>query len=141
MFCYPATLEKDPKTGAVLVGFHDIPFCHSVGDDENDALLNAVNALITAFELFEKRCEPIPSPSVAALGQPVVWLPVLVASKALLYNAMLASGKRKTDLAHSLNVPPPLVDRLISMRHKSRIDQIETAMATFGKRLTVDAVA
>lgn len=140
MFCYPATFEKDPETGAVLVGFPDIPFCHSVGGDEDEALLNAVDALITAFESFEERREPIPSPSVAELGQPVVWLPVLVASKALLYNAMLASGKRKADLARSLNVSPPLVDRLISMRHKSRIDQIETALAALGKRLAVEAV-
>ena len=32
MFCYPATLEKDPETGAVLVGFADIPFCKTLGD-------------------------------------------------------------------------------------------------------------
>ena len=31
MFCYPASFEKAPETGAVLVGFPDIPFCHSVG--------------------------------------------------------------------------------------------------------------
>ena len=140
MFCYPATFEKDPETGNVLVGFPDIPFCHSVGDDEAEALLNAVDALITAFESFEERREPIPVPSEAEPGQPVVWLPVLVASKALLYNTMLASGKRKADLARALNVSPPLVDRLVSMRHKSRIDQIETAMAALGKRLAVGAV-
>ena len=140
MFCYPASFEKDPKTGAVLVGFPDIPFCHSVGGDEDEALLNAVDALITAFESFEERREPIPVPSEPKPGQPVVWLPVLVSSKALLYNAMLASGKRKADLARSLNVSPPLVDRLISMRHKSRIDQIETALAALGKRLAVEAV-
>ncbi|MFA7242809.1 MAG: type II toxin-antitoxin system HicB family antitoxin [Sulfuricellaceae bacterium] len=138
MFCYPATLEKDLKTGAVLVGFPDISFCHSVGEDEDEALLNAVDALITAFESFEARREPIPMPSTTKLGQPVVWLPALVASKALLYNAMLASGKRKADLARALNVSPPLVDRLISMRHKSRIDQIETALAALGKRLAVE---
>ncbi len=141
MFCYPATVEKDMKTDTVLVGFPDIPFCHSVGDDEGEALLNAVDALITAFESFEDRREPIPEPSVAEPGQPVVWLPVLVASKVLLYNTMLASGKRKADLARALNVSPPLVDRLISMRHKSRIDQIETALAALGKRLAVEAVA
>lgn len=140
MFCFPATLEKDPETGAVLLGFPDIPFCHSVGGDENEALLNGVDALITAFESFEERREPIPSPTVAAPGQPVVWLPVLLASKALLYNALLASGKRKTDLAHALNVSPSLVDRLISLRHKSRIDQIEMAMAVLGKRLAVKAM-
>jgi len=141
MFCYPATFEKDPETGAVLVGFPDIPFCHSVGDDEDEALLNAEDALITAFESFEERRVAIPVPSVAVAGQPVVWLPVLVASKALLYNAMLASGKRKADLARLLNVSPPLVDRLISMRHKSRIDQIETALAALGKRLAVETVS
>lgn len=140
MFCYPATLEKDPETDTVLVGFPDIPFCHSVGGDKDEALLNAVDALITAFESFEERREPIPMPSAAGPGQPVVWLPVLVASKALLYNAMLASGQRKADLARALNVSPPLVDRLISMRHKSRIDQIETALAVLGKRLAVETV-
>jgi len=83
----------------------------------------------------------IPAPSLCAASQPVVVLPVLVASKALLYNAMLESGKRKADLARLLNVSPPLVDRLISLRHKSRIEQIETALAALGKRLAVEAVA
>lgn len=141
MFCYPATVEKDPETGVVLVGFPDIPFCHSVGDNEDEALLNAVDALITAFESFEERRMPIPTPSGPEPGRSVVWLPVLVASKALLYNAMLASGKRKADLARTLNVSPPLVDRLMSMRHKSRIDQIESALAALGKRLAVEAVS
>ena len=53
---------------------------------------------------------------------------------------MLASGKRKADLARALNVSPPLVDRLISMRHKNGIDQIETALAALNKHLAVDAV-
>ena len=72
MFCYPATFEKDPKTGTVLVGFPDIAFCHSVGSDEAEALLNAVDALITAFESFEERREPIPAPSASESGKPVV---------------------------------------------------------------------
>lgn len=48
---------------------------------------------------------------------------------------MLAKGLRKADLARMLNLLPTLTDRLLSLRHKSRIEQIETAL---GKRLVVD---
>ncbi|MEI2782619.1 MAG: hypothetical protein V9H25_15725 [Candidatus Competibacter sp.] len=37
-----------------------------------------------------------------------------------------------------LNLAPTLVDRLLSLHHKSRIEQIETALAALGKRLVVD---
>jgi antitoxin HicB len=66
MLCYPATLERDPETGAVMAGFTDIPFAHTVGDDETEALLNAVDALTTAFEVFVERRERIPQPSAPA---------------------------------------------------------------------------
>lgn len=140
MLCYPAMLEKDPETGTVMVSFPDIPFAHAVGDDETEALLNAEDALVTAFEIFEEKREVIPMPSEAAKGQPVAVLPVIVAAKVALYNAMLAESKRKADLARMLNVAPTLVDRLLSFKHKSRIEQIETALAALGKRLVVDVM-
>ncbi|MDD5320694.1 MAG: type II toxin-antitoxin system HicB family antitoxin [Methylococcales bacterium] len=67
MLCYPAILEKDPETGTVMVSFPDIPFAHSVGDDEAEALLNAEAALVTAFEICEEKREAIP---ISALRQP-----------------------------------------------------------------------
>lgn len=138
MLCYPVNLLKDADTGAVVVEFPDIPFAHSVGDDEGEALLNAADALATAFEVFEERREPIPSPSVPSKAQPVVVLPVVMAGKVALYNALLSTDKRKADLARMLNLAPTLVDRLLSLRHKSRIEQIETALAVLGKKLVVD---
>lgn len=141
MLGYPVTLHKDPDTKSIVVSFVDISFCHSVGDTEEAALRNAVDALITSFQAFEDKREMIPEPSAASAKQHIVWLPALIASKALLYNAMLESGKRKADLARTLRISPPLVDRLMSMRHKSRIDQIETALAALGKRLVVQTCA
>jgi antitoxin HicB len=140
MLCYPAILEKDPETGTVLVSFPDIPFAHAVGDDEGEALLNAEDALVTAFEIFEEKREAIPMPSQAVEGQPVAILSVIVAAKVALYNTMLSESKRKADLARILNVAPTLVDRLLSFRHKSRIEQIETALAALGRRLVVDVM-
>ena len=60
MLCYPVSLERDANTGAVVVGFPDIPFAHSVGEDEAEALLNATDALVTAFEVYAERHERIP---------------------------------------------------------------------------------
>lgn len=138
MLCYPAILENDPETGTALASFPDIPFAHSVGDDEAEALLNAEDALVTAFEIFEENREAIPMPSEPAKGQPVAILSIVVAAKVALYNAMLSESKRKVDLARLLNVTPTWVDRLLSFRHKSRIEQIETALAVLGKRLVVE---
>ncbi|MFI3156567.1 MAG: type II toxin-antitoxin system HicB family antitoxin [Methylococcaceae bacterium] len=137
MFCYPVNLEKDPDSGQVIVDFIDIPFAHSVGDDEDEALLNAIDALETAFAAIMNSREPIPV-ATPANNRPCVSVPVLIAGKVALYNAMLATGTRKADLARRLNIAPNLVDRLLSLRHKSRIEQIETALALLGKRLLVD---
>ncbi|MEI7869909.1 MAG: hypothetical protein WCI11_18635 [Candidatus Methylumidiphilus sp.] len=37
-----------------------------------------------------------------------------------------------------MNITPIMAERLLSLRHKSRIEQIENALAIFGKRLVVD---
>lgn len=137
MFCYPVILEHTDDTHDVIVEFVDVPGVFSVGDTEEDALLNASDALETAlFYLMQER-KPIPMAS-ALNGRPCVVLPVLIAGKIALYNAMLASGTRKVDLARRLNLAPTLIDRLLSLKHKSRIEQIETALALLGKHLIVD---
>ncbi|HIJ97371.1 MAG TPA: hypothetical protein HPP94_16885 [Desulfuromonadales bacterium] len=66
--------------------------------------------------------------------------PVVVTGKVILHNTLIEAGKKKADLARMLNLAPTLVDRLLSLRHKSRIEQIETALAVFGKKLVVDVI-
>lgn len=56
------------------------------------------------------------------------------------HNAMLEAGLRKADLARKLNLTPAQVDRLLSFRYHSRIEQIETALAMLNKRLAVAVV-
>ena len=50
---------------------------------------------------------------------------------------MFDAGLRKADLARKLNLSPSVVDRLLSLTHASRIEQIETALAPSGKKLFV----
>jgi antitoxin HicB len=138
MFAYPVHLEP-AEEGGFVVTFPDIPEAITEGDDETEALVWAQDALETMLESYMDDKQHIPYPSPVD-GRPVVILPVVVAGKVVLHNTLLEAGKRKADLARLLNLSPTVVDRLLSLRHKSKIEQIETALAIFGKRLVVDVM-
>jgi antitoxin HicB len=61
----------------------------------------------------------------------------LSAAKVGLYEAMRAAGVRKAELARRLGVHMPQIDRLLDLRHASRLDQVEPALRAVGKRLVV----
>ena len=136
MFSYPVTLTPDTN-GSFTVGFSDIPEANSVGDDEAEALLNALDALETALEIYFDERRAVPLPSKAKKGQPVVTLPALETSKVLLWNEMLLQSMRKADLARLLNVHMPQVDRLFDLRHSSKIEFVEKAARALGRNLSV----
>lgn len=138
MFAYPIHLEPQEE-GGFVVTFPDIPEAITEGDDETEALVWGLDALETILDVYVDERKAIPYPSLSE-GRPVVVLPVVVAGKVILHNTLLEAGKRKADLARLLNLSPTVVDRLLSLHHKSRIEQIETALAAFGKKLVVDVL-
>ena len=138
MLAYPVVLTPDDND-TFLVTFPDIPGALTYGETETEALLWALDALETMLASYMDDRQPIPYPS-SADGRPTVILPVVIAGKVILHNTLMDAGKRKADLARMLNMAPALIDRLLSLRHKSRIEQIETALAAFGKRLVVDVM-
>ena len=138
MFAYPVVLTPDDND-TLMVTFPDIPEVVTYGETETEALAWGLDALETMLESYMDDKQRIPYPSPAN-GRPVVVLPVVVAGKVILHNSLLEAGKRKADLARLLNLSPTVVDRLLSLRHKSRIEQIETALAIFEKKLVVDVI-
>ena len=137
MYSYPVDLKPDDN-GTILVSFPDVPIAHTFGEDESEALVRAIDALETAFIALISDRERIPRPSRPRRGQKVVTLPALSAAKIALYEAMREAGVRKADLARRLNWHMPQVDRLLDLRHASRMDQLETALAALGKKLVLD---
>jgi antitoxin HicB len=135
MLIYPIHLEPDTN-GTLLLTFPDVPEAGTFGEDETDARVHAVDALIAMFSAYMDDRKPIPMPGPLK-GMAGVILPVGIAAKVLLWNAMLDIGLRKADLARKLSVSPTVVDRLLDLSHASRIEQIETALAALGKRLVV----
>ncbi|TDK68055.1 type II toxin-antitoxin system HicB family antitoxin [Sapientia aquatica] len=139
MLSYPVTLTPD-SNGTFLVGFPDIPEANSVGDNEDEALLNALDALETAIEIYFDERRPVPTPSKVEAGQHSVDLPALETSKVLLWNEMLSQHLRKADLARKLNVHMPQIDRLFDVRHSSKIEFVESAARALGKRVEISLV-
>lgn len=136
MLSYPVNLELDTNN-TYLVTFPDLPEAISVGDDEDEALLNALDALETVIEAFFDKKREVPMPSKPNKGQHMVTLPALVVTKVLLQNEMLRQGVRKSELARRLNVHMPQVDRLLDPRHSSKLEAIEAAFVSLGKRLKI----
>jgi antitoxin HicB len=136
MLSYPVKLELDTNQ-TYLVTFPDIPEAVTVGDDEDEALLNALDALESAIEIYFDEKREVPLPSKPKKGQPVVTLPALVVSKVLLANEMIRQGIRKSELARRLDVHMPQIDRLLDPRHSSKLDAIEAAFGKLGKRLEI----
>ncbi|MBK6403004.1 MAG: type II toxin-antitoxin system HicB family antitoxin [Rhodocyclaceae bacterium] len=134
MFEYPVTLT--PDDGTVLVTFPDVPEAITFGADEDEALLQAVDALESALAFYVGDRKPLPMPS-AADGRPTVRPSALECAKLGIYQAMTEQGLRKADLARRLGWHLPQVDRLFDLNHASRFDQIEAAARALGRHVEV----
>ena len=139
MLIYPVNLHKDTN-GSYLVEVPDLPEANSVGDDVEQALLNAADAIATALEIYfdERRAVPIPSP--VRKGQLTVALSALEEAKVLIWNEMQHQNVRKAELARRLNVHMPQVDRLFDLKHSSKFEFVEQAARALGKNFTIALV-
>ena len=133
---FPVHLEP-AEEGGFVVTFPDIPEAITQGEDVEDALVHAADALESALEFYFEARRPVPAPSKPKRGQRVVELPVSVAAKVLLLNEMLRQKVRPAELARRLGTTPQEVNRLTDIRHTSRIDGVDSALRAMGKRLEV----
>ena len=132
---YPVTLTPDDND-TVLVTFPDVDGAVTFGATVDDALRRAPDALATILEAYIKDRRPIPPPSPRRTRYRVA-VPALVEAKIRLYEAMQAARVSKAELGRRLRWHPPQVDRLLAMRHGSKLDQLEAAFTALGKRLVV----
>ncbi len=126
-------IEDD--NGTILVTFPDFPEAATFGDTEDEAARHAVDAIETAIEGRIADREDIPVPRSRAKGWRMVTLPTLVALKVELYREMRTQKVTKAKLARALDRHPPEIDRLLNIRHNSRLDLIDAAFAKMGRRI------
>jgi antitoxin HicB len=136
MLAYPVILEAQAE-GGFVVTFPDVPEAITQGEDEEEALLYAVEALETALSFYVEARKPLPVASKARRGQRTVRPSALESAKLGVYQAMTEQGIKKAELARRLGWHMPQVDRLFDLRHDSRLDQIEAAARVLGRHLEI----
>ena len=136
MLRYHVKLSQDTND-TILVEVPDVPGALTFGEDRAEALLRAPDAIATVLIGYMSDRREIPMPRPGSKG-PFATLPALTEAKLALYTAMRTAKVSKANLARRLNCHMPQVDRLLDLRHASRLDQMEAAFRALGKQLSVD---
>lgn len=133
---YPVCLIDEPETGLVRAQLPDWGEAETCGNNHQDALAMAADLLETLASIAVAEDAAIPEPAPSQHHQ-TVSLSTVSAAKVELYLALRESRMPQAELARRLGWHPPQVSRLLDLRHKSRVDQIERAFEVLGKRLVV----
>jgi antitoxin HicB len=122
------------------VTFPDFGYGVTQADTHREALEMAQDLLMLTIGDYTRKSRPLPVPRRhrGSNFRPVA-LPALQAAKVDLYSTFLESGLKKAEFARRIGIPKTHIERLFSLRHQSRLNQIEAAFAALGKRLHVEA--
>ena len=82
--------------------------------------------------------EPPPRPSQPARGQRTDALSPMVAAKLSIYQATRARRMTSEDLSRRLGWEAARLHRLLDLRRRSRLEDIEAALEAMGKRLFIE---
>ena len=132
MLSYPITLEDDD--GSVLATSPDFPELTTFGSNREEALAHATSALEEAIAARIHESKEVPMPSS---GSNYTTLPTLTAVKVMLYKGMKEQGVGKSELARRLGWHLPQVDRVLNLRHRSRLDQMDAALGAIGRKIHI----
>lgn len=135
---YSITLLKD-TTGYLLIS-RDFPELTSVAETLEQVQQEALDALETVFMLYMEDRRAIPAPSAVQADEVLVNLPVRTAVKVALYNEMLVQKVTKAEMARRLGWNQVQADRLLSVRHSTKLDSIEAAFSAIGRHLDIAVV-
>ena len=136
MLAYPIILEDDD--GTILATSTDFPELTTFGNDRDEAINRATDAMEEAIAARIHDRRDIPAPS---RGEQYAVLPTLTSVKVMLYKEMRKQGIGKAELARRLGWHLPQVDRVLDVQHRSRLDMMDAALSALGMRLQVNAVA
>lgn len=136
---YLALFEPDLEAGGYVVTFPDFGYGVTQGETDEEAMEMAQDLLMLTIGDYIRAGKPLPAPSRhrGAKYRPVP-LPALQSAKVELHAAFVNSGLKKAEVARRMGISKTHVDRLFSLRHHSRLDQIEAAFVALGKRLKIE---
>lgn len=140
MYDYAIRFEEDGKTPGVAVFCRDLPQLNSYGEDRDQAIRQADDAIASTLSLYVDNRQIIPEASAALDGEVVVRASAITKAKILLWNTLMKRGLRKSVLCQVLNIAQTQGDRLVDFLHSSKMDSLEDALAAFGVHVSLSVV-
>lgn len=138
MIHYPALFEPDAVKGGYVVSFPDFEWGVTQGDTVAEANGMAVDALLCIIEETIRQHKDLPRPSkLRGKKYGDIAVPALADAKIQLYVAMRAGRVQKAELARRMGIPRQQIERLLDLRHSSRLEHMEAAFRALNKRLVV----
>jgi len=123
---------RDLPNGSVEATCPDIPAFFTVQPSRPEALDFVRENLASALQTYRKKHEPIPVTSDRS-ATCLVYLPVRVQAKIILWNYMLKNRWRLSDLARLLGVTQTQAQRLVNLdRDLASMEAIEDAFRAIG---------
>lgn len=135
-FEYPVLL-KVAEEGGFIVTCRDLPALITQGENKEDALAQAADAMDEVFATYMLEGLTFPAPSKIGRGEYSVAPPAETMAKAALYTAMSEAGITKVQLARQLGIDEKEVRRLLDPHYASKLPRIAQAIQLLGKRLVI----
>ena len=135
-YAYPYEVRSELE-GGVFISFPDVPEALTGAETEADVPRMARDALVAALSFYVDGGRPLPA---ASPEQPVAPVPVLVALKLALHEAMLTQGISNVDLAERAGTDEKSVRRMLDLLQATKADNLEVALRVLGRRAEVSVL-
>ena len=136
-FHYPAHFEPCEE-GGFTVTFRDVPEAITQGDDENKALANAADALVSAFAIYAADGSDWPTASSAREGERMATLDTVTTLKLELARLVAQERMPVAELARRMGYGSKNpARRLLSLRRTTKTGELERALSLFGMAVDV----
>ena len=120
-----------------MVTCRDLPPLITQGEDEQDALAQAADAMDEVFATYIIEGIEFPEPSKARRREGLAAPPAGTLAKAALFVAMREAGISKLQLARQLGVDEKEVRRLLDPKHPTKLGALTDALRRLGRRLVI----
>lgn len=132
-----AVLLTPADEGGFVMTCRDLPPLITQGENEDDALAQAADAMDEAFAAYMIDGLDFPEPSKPRRREHLVSPPAETMAKAALYVAMREAGVSKVQLARRMGIDEKEVRRMLDPHYGSKLPRIAEAIALLGRRLVI----
>jgi antitoxin HicB len=135
MLRYPVLIEPDGD--GFMASFRDIPEALTGASSIEETRAMAADALLTSMEFYFEDKRAVPKPSKAMKGEELIALPASVSAKVLLLNEMINQKVGPSELARRVGATPQLMNRVLDLKHATKIDTIAEALIALGRNMDI----